>query len=461
MKGDISRDSFDPGKGYSRVLQQQGRVTLDADLNESQAIYLHRERTVLADIIGPHGGPAGALGFAIRPHMRRGRVYDLHIGPGRYYVDGILCRNEPGNACGAQTSFVSYRNQPYRPHPARRSNDLLECPLLVYLDVWERHITYIEDPEIREPALGGADTATRSQVIWQVKLWPLPERWVEGAQAWPVFQAWRRIGPDFRIGCMRADVARPSGSGAGTVAPASPRFLGPENHLYRVEVHRVHPDRQELAFKWSRDNGSVAYPVSAVEGALVTLAPWASEDAIRLQAGDWVEIEDDRYALLGPEQVVVTEETLFRVAHVEPSTRQVRLQKAPPAAFGQNLDEHPLLRRWDQKGNEEQALVGGAVEVRLAEEGWHDLEYGVRIQFQATGEYQPGYYWQVPARYDSGTLLWPRTLDPESGEPVSQFRPPPGVHHHYAPLAIVTHDGEVVDCRRVFQPLAEAVLRQK
>jgi hypothetical protein len=356
---------------------------------------------------------------------------------------------------------VSYRNQPYRPHPARRSNDLLECPLLVYLDVWERHITYIEDPEIREPALGGADTATRSQVIWQVKLWPLPERWVEGAQAWPVFQAWRRIGPDFRIGCMRADVARPSGSGAGTVAPASPRFLGPENHLYRVEVHRVHPDRQELAFKWSRDNGSVAYPVSAVEGALVTLAPWASEDAIRLQAGDWVEIEDDRYALLGPEQVVVTEETLFRVAHVEPSTRQVRLQKAPPAAFGQNLDEHPLLRRWDQKGNEEQALVGGAVKVSLTEEGWHDLEYGVRIQFQATGEYQRGYYWQIPARYDSGTLLWPRTLDPESGEPVSQFRPPPGVHHHYAPLAIVTHDGEVVDCRRVFQPLAEAVLRQK
>jgi hypothetical protein len=461
MKGDFSRDSFDPGKGYSRVLQQQGRVTLDADVNEAQTISLHRERTVLADIIGSHGGPAGALGFAIRPHMRRGQVRALHIGPGRYYVDGILCRNEPWSACGAQIPFATYRTQPHLPHPVRLGNDLPERPLLVYLDVWERHITYIQDPQIREPALGGPDTATRSQVIWQVKLWPLPERWAEEGQAWSAFQAWRRIGPDFRPGCMRAGVAMPSGSGAGTVGPSIPRFLGPENHLYRIEVHRVHPDMQELAFKWSRDNGSVVYPVSAVDGALVTLAAGASEDTIRLQAGDWVEIEDDRYALLGPEAAVVTEETLFRVAHVEPSTRQVRLQKAPPARFGQNLDEHPLLRRWDQKGSEEQALVGGAVEVSLAEEDWHDLEYGVRIQFQATGEYQPGYYWQIPARCDSGILLWPRALDPESGERVSQFRPPPGVHHHYAPLAIVTHDGEVVDCRRVFQPLAEAVPRQK
>ena len=41
---------------------------------------------------------------------------------------------------------------------------------MVYLDVWERHITALEDDDIREKALGGPDTATRTKVVWQVKI---------------------------------------------------------------------------------------------------------------------------------------------------------------------------------------------------------------------------------------------------------------------------------------------------
>src|SRR5262249_22108505 len=39
----------------------------------------------------------------------------------------------------------------------------------VYLDVWERNITWIEDDSIREKALNGPDTCARSKVVWQVK----------------------------------------------------------------------------------------------------------------------------------------------------------------------------------------------------------------------------------------------------------------------------------------------------
>jgi hypothetical protein len=38
--------------------------------------------------------------------------------------------------------------------------------------VWERHVTWIEDDSIREPALGGPDTCTRAKVTWQVKALP-------------------------------------------------------------------------------------------------------------------------------------------------------------------------------------------------------------------------------------------------------------------------------------------------
>ena len=57
MKGDFTRVTFDPIKHFSRVLMQQGRVTLDADSNEQSAILLHYLRNLAKDIIGPYGAP--------------------------------------------------------------------------------------------------------------------------------------------------------------------------------------------------------------------------------------------------------------------------------------------------------------------------------------------------------------------------------------------------------------------
>ena len=65
MKGDFSRDTFDPAKHFTRVLMQQGRVLLDSDWNEQTSLLLHYLRTLAADIIGPHGGPVVGCGFHI------------------------------------------------------------------------------------------------------------------------------------------------------------------------------------------------------------------------------------------------------------------------------------------------------------------------------------------------------------------------------------------------------------
>jgi len=53
MKGDFTRDTFNPAKHFSRVLLQQGRVALDADHNEQNAILLHYLRTLARDLIAP------------------------------------------------------------------------------------------------------------------------------------------------------------------------------------------------------------------------------------------------------------------------------------------------------------------------------------------------------------------------------------------------------------------------
>ena len=55
---------------------QQGRVQLDADWNEQQAITQNRVETEAADVIGPNGAPLDEAGFHIV-----GKVEDLKIIP--------------------------------------------------------------------------------------------------------------------------------------------------------------------------------------------------------------------------------------------------------------------------------------------------------------------------------------------------------------------------------------------
>src|SRR6266568_7181069 len=95
MKGDFSRVSFDAANHFSRVLTQQGRVTLDADFNEQTEVLLHALRTLARDLFGPYGGPAdgGGFGLIIGPAQATSNL-KLYIGRGHYYVDGILCESD-------------------------------------------------------------------------------------------------------------------------------------------------------------------------------------------------------------------------------------------------------------------------------------------------------------------------------------------------------------------------------
>src|SRR4051794_19388080 len=101
MKGDFTRDSFDPTKHFSRVLSQQGRVTLDADANEQGAILLRTLRLMARDLIGPHAAPREEGGFRITPGGQGG----FTISAGRYYVDGILIENDADCAYTAQPDW--------------------------------------------------------------------------------------------------------------------------------------------------------------------------------------------------------------------------------------------------------------------------------------------------------------------------------------------------------------------
>src|SRR5690349_18897495 len=152
MKGDFSRLTFDPARHFSSVRMQQGRVQLDADHNEQADIVTHRVDTEAVDVIGGCGAPARAAAFGIivdlaalstaeRTALGLASGFTLAAGdflltPGRYYVDGIVCENERAVTYAGQSDL-----------PGLTALDVTKKgSWIVYLDVWQRHITALDVP---------------------------------------------------------------------------------------------------------------------------------------------------------------------------------------------------------------------------------------------------------------------------------------------------------------------------
>lgn len=468
MKGDYSRDTFDSRKHYTRVLMQQGRVQMDSDWNEQVANLLHYLHSLARDLIGQHGTPADTgQGFMIMIQPEAGhpeRIADLMIGVGRYYVDGIMCEMDQ--------PWSYYRQPDYPLDPAEQADRLPDAPFLLYLDVWERHITSIEDPQIRDVALGGADTAARAKVIWQVKALPwsrldLPfEAAKVSCENWIMTQMimsnlrWNLLtpGPWGELEA-RAKVPDDDDKQPCIISPEA-KFRGAENQLYRVEIHRGGEagGPYGATFKWSRENGSVVFPVRAVQGNTVTLDHLGRDERFGLEVGDWVELIDDATVLRGEIS------PLLQVVEIDRFDMAVRLSGNAPESIDGDQGKHPLLRRWDhQKGdparNGLEIANDGAAAVVESATNWLNLEDGVQIRFsEPGGKYYSGAYWLITARTATGDV----ELRYQGDEPEENQLEHPGLHH-YAPLAIILPNSNppagaprflVTDLRHFIRPAA-------
>ena len=445
MRGDFTRNTFHRQHHYARVLMQQGRVLLDADWNEQTSILLHYLRTLAVDLIGPRGGPGNSFKVLCDDDLECDFVIDW----GHYYVDGILCENEPPPKCppADEVAQVTYTTQPDYPI-LEEDEALLEVntDYLVYLDVWERHLTYLQAGDIREVALGGPDTATRAKIVWQLKVAEEPEDTPDDATCADILGAVIQNPPR----CLRARARVDTSSDDPCIIPPQARYRGAENQLYRVEIHdggTTSGSKCCAGFKWSRDNGSIVFAIREVQGSIVTLDSLGPDERRSLKEGDWVEIVDDFSELRFKPYPLVKVEAVDRVSY------QVTL--AVPSgvtlpAFDEHSTTHPLLRRWDQH----------AKLITVQEGKWIDLEDGVQVHFEPGGTYQRGDYWLIPARTAIGDVLWPTEQGPD-GAPQPQAVAPHGIRHHYAPLGRISVDASGAvncagDCRCTFDPLCAA-----
>jgi len=459
MNGDLSRVTFNHLNHYTRVVMQQGRVQLDADFNEQTAILLHYLQTLAEDIIGPYGGPEGKLGFEIKlDNAKTG----WDIAAGRYYVNGFLCEIEENTPLLKQKDILLPNGFAL----------LKSGTYLAYLDVWERHITPLDAPDIQDPALGQADTAARTKLTWQVKLVHLSEKntpkTCEDFTKVPAgvkLSMWDRIlsiiEPANR-GNLKVEAKREPGADPAEPCVSSPeaRFRGLENQLYRVEIHRG-GTAETATFKWSRDNATVVAAYRARVGNEHLSVTGMRDGQNWFAGGDWVELTHDELELNGIPGIMV------QLVSVDGESLRIDPPTAFPVGgvFSPNDFKNPKVRRWNHrelsKDPDSSNMDDGAmrlIEARNANESWLELEDGIRIQFQpnsdvspAPHQYRTGDYWLIPARVAPGDVEWPGA----PGVPSAVL--PHGIEHHYAPLGVVAlADGKpesaqpILDLRHVF-----------
>lgn len=440
MSGDYTRFTFKPDKNYTGVWKQPGRVGLDADWNELVDIQDRRWRAETIDIIGRCVVPSSTPdAFRLIPTGSG----TFTIGIGRIYVDGLLaeCHGLPPQIYDASlgeqrgTTAIPYTDQPY--YPAPLPPDLTGTPGttdLIYLDVWQREVTALEDPSIKEIALGGPDTATRLQTVWQVKALTNVGR----ISCTTPLDAWDALIAPSAGRLTTSALAPPASEDPCIIAPSG-GYRGLENRLYRIEIHT--PGTIGTArFKWSRDNGSVASAVEAISIGRdqITVRSLGRDQILRFQIDDWVEVLDDHSEFQG------IAGAMARIVNLDEANQILTVSPALPASFNfdpTDANRHTRVRRWDQKqGVDADGLLPVAA-------GDIEIEDGIRVSFSldpAGGSFKIADYWAFAARTADGSVE------------LLQAAPPRGILHHYGRLALITWGATlpattVSDCR-VFWP---------
>ena len=500
MKGDFARVTFDPSRHYSRVFQQQGRVLLEADWNEQAHIQLHLLRTLVHDLVGPCWAAGSGFGITSTTTNADGSskplpLTDWQLAAGHFYVDGILCVNETACTLAAQPQAPT---PDYGVADGKSGFENPSAGFVLWLDVWERHVSAVEAPALADVALDGVDTGSRAQVVWQLRTLDraradqrldditiaLKTRQKAGtgtadsatikqqlidvgnlrtsidgqgnANIAPCALLRQLLGARalYALPRMRAELAPVESDDDPCVIAADARYRGCENQLYRVEIHQGGL-AGTATFKWSRENGSVAFPlIRSLSGTVaddgsaqqvVTLGRLGRDARLGLAVDDWVELVDDAYTL-GQRAF-----PLLQVIAIDVANCSVTLQvpkNVTPWQPGGDPRQHALLRRWDQVD-----AVGTQGVLALGEGAPIALEDGIQITFEPGGVYATGEYWLIPARVaGNGQIDWPlaTAADGTAGAPAAV--PPRGLHH-YAALGVTDDKGGYQECCCRFESL--------
>jgi hypothetical protein len=448
MASDRSRISYDAGQQYRSVVMQQGRVVTDPDLNEAQAILAEETRHEALDFVGPSGTPDDGYAVSVPVGVTNS---DFFISRGTMYVGGVR----------VSISDAFYRQQPDWIAPAATEPKSFPAKELVWLELTEQEVSDLEDPDLREVALGGPDTAHRTRIVQRIRRSPLPATVTACSDALDAqIAAWAAEGRSFDP--LSGALSSPSfltvgfAAAAGATSPCEPvasgGFLGAENQLIRVRVV------DQTHFAWSFDNASFLYRVDRVERVnngtnnvdrlVLTTLPVDEQHHPR---------QSQMVELLRPTTLLanggfVTEPFGRMVAMSLPfdADRQALTLDAvlPPGYDTPVTAGQPLfVRIWDEVlpflRDKPVALGGTGIEVTLT---------------RRSGVFPEGDFWTFAVRPGAATTVYPARY-------ATGLQRPEGPRRWACSLAMVDWRSAtnvvVNDCRRTFETLVELSKREE
>ena len=272
MASDRARNSYDASRAYRSVIAQQGRVTLEADINEESEIGVEALRLETIDIVGPAGTPDD--GYKV---VAPGNINEVTIGAGIYYLGGWRLELDQAVALNKQPDWL---DAPPLPETGNG---------LVALLLTEQNVSAVEDQALREVALGGPDTAARRRLMQQFPL--------IGTGGDTCASAAATLAKDLAAEGITIDPyslqllsdARlqvgfvPDGAPPDPCTPAAAGgYLGADNQLIRVTVSAYDPQSKTGDILWGWNNASILYRTATdATGTLLTLlgAPVDQEHA--------------------------------------------------------------------------------------------------------------------------------------------------------------------------------------
>ncbi len=468
---DISRNILQPQKRYVRVGFQQGRVPLDSDANDAEALGAEELNRALAETICSAGSPNDGFRIDDVTADEESGLYDFSIGLGSFYLGGLRYDQPEEDATYTTQDDWLQRavDLPGFPDtPAAERNDL------VWLEAWEQPVSPTEDAELIEPALG-VDTTGRVRRSWRVRVETnvvddcrlafqdlltdvYPGTTLEGTSG--VLNSNVEMTVDFVDGDPE-NLCTPTVRGG---------YLGARNETYRVRI--TEPGR----FIWGRDNASPVYRVRVVDHVVdevstglrrIEFITLPRDQFAQPLAGQAIELHRWGALLPNGEKQAEPQGLLLTVERgYDPADDSIVVSQPVPQEWldwfdaegadalsdrdEEGVQRYFFLRLWtggsgDGAQPDHPFLLGQPVELD---------DTGVRVTFDAEG--RAGDYWVISARPNTPLEVQPwRLLD---------GAPPNGPGLRVAPLALIRwrDDGagslvpDVEDCRHRFRPLCRS-----
>jgi len=449
---DRARVSYDRTRRWRNVVNQQGRVTLEADWNEAATIAAEERREQLIEIVGPAGTPND--GYVVTPVVdsNGNATGDLSIGPGTMYVGGERVELDTTLDYNLQDAgdWVDNIGDPLWIPGAIPQGTAAEA---VYLLLREQEVGAVEDGSLLDIALGGPDTSQRVRIVQRVVRHGTGEATCEGSLA-VLDKLWAGQGLTFDSKTMQLrsgstlQVSFEQDPQAAT--PCEPvaqgGYLGAENQLIRVQVAGV-DESGAPTLVWGFDNAYFLYRVDVgatdtTAGTTVLRLPSPPVDEYHQPTlGQAVEVlraavklsgspAESNYYAAATTGIVTTVTTAYQAA-----TQELVIGTALDAP----ATDSPVvfLRVWQETIA---AYVGGPVALG---------DTGAEITVEPGGGYHVGDYWIFAVRPGAPTVASP--IYPQRYLDAPQT--PEGPRLWVCPLAVVEwSDGTptVVDCRRHF-----------